>query len=197
VPPFLPEQAATDGYGGGFQAHLRSLDWDFAVVDSPQVNAFVVPGGKVVVYTGEGVCARVCGVFLFCFLCACCCSWGGLKGEGGRIRQCRRVQEIGLLHVAWQGPTGETVVRSGQGAALAKLQHRPATAAVHPHPDAALQPPLRTASSPQLAAQLSGGTVQWRHSPAAAQLSGDVPHPTPPRPPLRPCRPAAHGVQRR
>lgn len=53
-----PRQAATDGYGGGFQDHLRSLDWDFAVVDSSQVNAFVVPGGKVVVYTG-GQCACV------------------------------------------------------------------------------------------------------------------------------------------
>ena len=49
--PLLP-QAATDGYGGGFQGHLQGLRWEFAVVDSPQVNAFVVPGGKVVVYTG-------------------------------------------------------------------------------------------------------------------------------------------------
>ena len=46
-------QAATDGYGGGFQGHLRGLQWEFAVIDSPQVNAFVVPGGKVVVYTGK------------------------------------------------------------------------------------------------------------------------------------------------
>lgn len=45
-------QAATDGYGGGFQRHLRDLNWEFAVINSPQVNAFVVPGGKVVVYTG-------------------------------------------------------------------------------------------------------------------------------------------------
>lgn len=31
---------------------LQGLKWEFAVVDSDQVNAFVVPGGKVVVYTG-------------------------------------------------------------------------------------------------------------------------------------------------
>lgn len=45
-------QAATDGQGGGFQQHLEGLQWEFAVINSPQVNAFVVPGGKVVVYTG-------------------------------------------------------------------------------------------------------------------------------------------------
>lgn len=95
-------RAATDGYGGGYQEHLKHMEWEFAVVshavgtlwshcghavgtlwpccvrgmprpmglgtcpesgeaparrpqvNSPQVNAFVVPGGKVVVYTGEG-----------------------------------------------------------------------------------------------------------------------------------------------
>jgi predicted Zn-dependent protease len=31
---------------------LQGLKWEFAVIDSDQVNAFVVPGGKVVVYTG-------------------------------------------------------------------------------------------------------------------------------------------------
>lgn len=31
---------------------MQGLKWEFAVIDSPQINAFVVPGGKVVVYTG-------------------------------------------------------------------------------------------------------------------------------------------------
>ena len=31
---------------------LQGLKWEFAVINSDQVNAFVVPGGKVVVYTG-------------------------------------------------------------------------------------------------------------------------------------------------
>lgn len=31
---------------------LQGLDWEFLVVDENQENAFVVPGGKVVVYTG-------------------------------------------------------------------------------------------------------------------------------------------------
>ncbi|KAL6767291.1 hypothetical protein ACKKBG_A39385 [Auxenochlorella protothecoides x Auxenochlorella symbiontica] len=44
--------AVNRGQGGGFQEHMQGLEWQFAVIDSPQVNAFVVPGGKVVVYTG-------------------------------------------------------------------------------------------------------------------------------------------------
>jgi metalloendopeptidase OMA1, mitochondrial len=31
---------------------LQGLDWAFVVVDEPIPNAFVVPGGKVVIYTG-------------------------------------------------------------------------------------------------------------------------------------------------
>lgn len=30
----------------------QGLKWEFAVINDEQVNAFVVPGGKVVVYTG-------------------------------------------------------------------------------------------------------------------------------------------------
>lgn len=43
---------AGDGVGGGAQDHMRDLRWEFAVIRSPEINAFVVPGGKVVVYTG-------------------------------------------------------------------------------------------------------------------------------------------------
>jgi predicted Zn-dependent protease len=32
--------------------HMKGLQWDFAVIQSPVPNAFVVPGGKVVVFTG-------------------------------------------------------------------------------------------------------------------------------------------------
>lgn len=52
-PPSAPLQVAADGGGGGYSQHMRNLDWEFAVVDQPDVNAFVVPGGKVVVYTGR------------------------------------------------------------------------------------------------------------------------------------------------
>ena len=45
-------RAPEQGQGGGDQAHLKDLEWEFAVIDSPKVNAFVGPGGKVVVYTG-------------------------------------------------------------------------------------------------------------------------------------------------
>jgi predicted Zn-dependent protease len=31
---------------------MQGLKWEFSVINSPEVNAFVVPGGKVVVYTG-------------------------------------------------------------------------------------------------------------------------------------------------
>jgi predicted Zn-dependent protease len=31
---------------------MQNLDWEFAVINSPDVNAFVAPGGKVVVFSG-------------------------------------------------------------------------------------------------------------------------------------------------
>jgi predicted Zn-dependent protease len=43
---------ASDDYGGGFTQQMKGMNWEFAVIKSPDVNAFVVPGGKVVVYTG-------------------------------------------------------------------------------------------------------------------------------------------------
>jgi predicted Zn-dependent protease len=43
---------ASDGAGGGFHSHMHGLKWEFSVIHSPDINAFVVPGGKVVVYTG-------------------------------------------------------------------------------------------------------------------------------------------------
>ena len=36
----------------GYRNHLRRYKWEFVVVKSKEKNAFVVPGGKVVVYTG-------------------------------------------------------------------------------------------------------------------------------------------------
>lgn len=36
----------------GYCGHLARYQWEFAVVKSNDVNAFVAPGGKVVVYTG-------------------------------------------------------------------------------------------------------------------------------------------------
>ena len=43
---------AGDDYGGGFTEQMKGMEWEFAVIKSKDVNAFVVPGGKVVVYTG-------------------------------------------------------------------------------------------------------------------------------------------------
>lgn len=43
---------ASDDYGGGYKEQMKGIQWEFAVIQSPDVNAFVVPGGKVVVYTG-------------------------------------------------------------------------------------------------------------------------------------------------
>eukprot|EP00882_Tetradesmus_deserticola_P023045 GHRQ01025076.1.p1 GENE.GHRQ01025076.1~~GHRQ01025076.1.p1 ORF type:complete len:221 (+),score=40.73 GHRQ01025076.1:220-882(+) len=45
-------QVAADGAGGGYYKHMQNLDWEFAVINSPDVNAFVAPGGKVVVFSG-------------------------------------------------------------------------------------------------------------------------------------------------
>ena len=46
--------AATNTYlkQNGYESMLSSLSWEFNVVDSKQVNAFCMPGGKIVVYTG-------------------------------------------------------------------------------------------------------------------------------------------------
>jgi len=43
---------AAQGVGAGSQEHMKGLNWEYAVIDSAVPNAFVVPGGKVVVFTG-------------------------------------------------------------------------------------------------------------------------------------------------
>lgn len=45
-------QVASDGEGGGYTKHLHGFKWELAVIKDDQVNAYVAPGGKVVVYTG-------------------------------------------------------------------------------------------------------------------------------------------------
>ncbi|CAL8462671.1 g2204 [Coccomyxa elongata] len=48
----IAAQAANPA-GGGRTDHMKSLQWEFVVINEPDnVNAFVMPGGKVVVYTG-------------------------------------------------------------------------------------------------------------------------------------------------
>ena len=36
----------------GMEAELRNFNWSFSLVENPSVNAFALPGGKVVIYTG-------------------------------------------------------------------------------------------------------------------------------------------------
>ncbi|MFN0215560.1 MAG: M48 family metallopeptidase, partial [Saprospiraceae bacterium] len=47
-------KAATEVYykSRGLQKELKDFAWEFNVVDDPTVNAFCMPGGKVIVYTG-------------------------------------------------------------------------------------------------------------------------------------------------
>ena len=47
-------QRATEAYykANGMGDKLAEFEWEFNVVDDPTVNAFCMPGGKVVVYTG-------------------------------------------------------------------------------------------------------------------------------------------------
>ena len=40
-------------YGGGFQSHVKKFKWEVVVVDDKVPNAFVLPGGKIVVFTGR------------------------------------------------------------------------------------------------------------------------------------------------
>ncbi len=35
-----------------FQKNLKDIHWEFNLVESPEINAWCMPGGKVVVYTG-------------------------------------------------------------------------------------------------------------------------------------------------
>ncbi|KAK9822887.1 hypothetical protein WJX74_001067 [Apatococcus lobatus] len=43
---------AANGKGGGFLDHMKGIKWEYAVIRSEEPDAFVAPGGKVVVYTG-------------------------------------------------------------------------------------------------------------------------------------------------
>lgn len=47
-------QRATEAYyrAKGMEEQLDEFQWEFNVVDDPTVNAFCMPGGKVVIYTG-------------------------------------------------------------------------------------------------------------------------------------------------
>jgi predicted Zn-dependent protease len=36
----------------GYQAYLKDYRWEYKLVDSPEVNAWCMPGGKIVVYSG-------------------------------------------------------------------------------------------------------------------------------------------------
>lgn len=39
-------------HGGGYQKHVKLFKWQVSVVSEDTMNAFVMPGGKIVVYTG-------------------------------------------------------------------------------------------------------------------------------------------------
>lgn len=45
-------KAVDDGLGSGDEGHLRGIEWEVVVIDSPQVNAAALPGGKIFVFTG-------------------------------------------------------------------------------------------------------------------------------------------------
>jgi hypothetical protein len=67
---------------------LLQFDWEVVVLDDPTVNAFVLPGGKIVVFTGESAVAE-CSLYyapasadrgfglMTCFGCCCivCCTY--------------------------------------------------------------------------------------------------------------------------
>ena len=53
-------QEAVERYfaSAGLQSHLQNYKWEFNLVEDKQVNAWCMPGGKVVVYTGIMPIAR-------------------------------------------------------------------------------------------------------------------------------------------
>jgi len=46
--------AATEQYlrNNGLEDEIKEFSWEFNLVDNPEMNAFCMPGGKIVVYTG-------------------------------------------------------------------------------------------------------------------------------------------------
>ena len=46
--------AATEQYlrNNGLESEIKNFAWEFNLVNDPQVNAFCMPGGKIVVYEG-------------------------------------------------------------------------------------------------------------------------------------------------
>lgn len=44
--------ATNKEFGGGFQSHVKKFKWEVVVVDDKVPNAFVLPGGKIVVFSG-------------------------------------------------------------------------------------------------------------------------------------------------
>ena len=49
-------KAVEQEYGGGYQSHVKKFKWEVVVVDDKVPNAFVLPGGKIVVFTGKHQC---------------------------------------------------------------------------------------------------------------------------------------------
>lgn len=49
-----PRQSGVRGATSACCARLQGLKWEYMVVNSPMVNAMVLPGGKVIVFTGGG-----------------------------------------------------------------------------------------------------------------------------------------------
>lgn len=42
---------ASQPHGGGTIGHMDSIDWEYDVIDSPTINAFVVASGKLIITT--------------------------------------------------------------------------------------------------------------------------------------------------
>ena len=48
-------EAVSKQDGGGYQKHVKDFQWSITVVDDKVPNAFVLPGGKIVVFTGNNI----------------------------------------------------------------------------------------------------------------------------------------------
>lgn len=103
--------AVEEGHGSGFQKHVEKFDWEVVVINEETVNAFVLPGGKIVVFTG------VCVAQLQLLLAVWCTGTGG----GGATPERCRIHSCKMCACATKPQTWHATPKPEQGQQLVVL----------------------------------------------------------------------------